>query len=311
MSGAISTLHRQTESNDLYAVKDSDINAANGNYVFTVGNVSSGKSTLQNLFLYRLWTNEHIVFDYCHETADHRHDAILNGWIESFSKGIFPERTKANLLQNFSIAFGQNNRKSVKINFLEISGEDIKTIVPDLRGSKPKIHSQLEQFLRLRKLNKRFVFVSDCEKHTTGSTSESGLGEDILFSELLEHLQTPQGIGLKRLNILFVAAKWDMVQHQYTGGVQEYFNRHFPNTKAFTKRSGIEATFIPFSVGSVKMDSTDGKNPSLRIATLENQYADFLIQWIYHSYSGRTLTGFPSIVESNIKRVLSALRRFL
>ena len=311
MSEAISTLPKQSESTALFEVKDSDINAANGNYIFTVGDVSSGKSTLQNILLYRLWTNEHIVFDYNHKTDDHRHDAILNGWVEKFSKGFFPERTRDGLLQDFAISFGQKNRKSVSINFLEISGEDIKSIVPDLRGTKPKMHSQLEQLLRLRKLNKRFVFVSDCEVHAKNATGESGLGEDILFSELLEHLHTPKGIGLKRLNILFVAAKWDMVKQQYAGGIQEYFTTHFPNTKAFANRAGIDATFVPFSIGSVKMEPGDGDTISPRIATLDNQYVDYLIQWIYHSYTGRSLTGFPSIVESKFKRFLSLLRPFL
>ena len=197
MSEAINIMKNQTDTGSPFGVRDSDINTASGNYVFTVGDVSSGKSTLQNILLYRLWTNENIVFDYKHKTSDHRHNAILNGWVEKFSKGFFPARTARGLLQNFAFSFGQKNRKSVNVNFLEISGEDIKSIVPKLRGSTPKIHSQLEQFLRLRKLNKRFIFVSDCEIHSSSATGESGLGEDILFSELLDHLHSPQGIGLK------------------------------------------------------------------------------------------------------------------
>lgn len=311
MTEAIEKVHTTNGVSQLFHVKDADINSAQGNYVFTVGDVSSGKTTLQNILMYRLWKNEDIVFEYNHKNGDHRHDAILNDWVEKFSKGHFPKRTDKGMIQDFSVSFGQKRKKSLKLNFLEISGEDIKSIVPDLRGAKPKIHSQLEQYLKLAKLNKRFVFVSDSEMYNDAMDDESGLGEDILFSSLLEHLYSTKGIGLKRMNILFVAAKWDLVQHQYTGGVQEYFKKHFPNTRAFVKKSSIEASFVPFTIGSVKLESTDVVRQTPRIAFLDNRYVDHLTQWLYHSYTGRNLDGIKPIADRWLDRVRAFLGRLV
>lgn len=293
-----------------YRVTEGDIGAASGNYIFTVGDVSCGKTTLQNILIYRLWTNESIIFEYAHSRGDHRHNALLNDWVTSFAQGEFPERTNKGLLQEFNVSFGQSKRKPVKMNYLEISGEDIKSIVPGLTTQKPALNSQLNQYLKLDKINKRFIFVSDCELHASGQSNQAGLAEDILFNELLEYLASPHGIGLKRINILFVAAKWDLVKDQYHGGAEEYFRRHFPQTRAFAKRPGIHAAYIPFTIGTVDLQEEEGGRMTQRIKSLENRYVDLMIQWIYNSYTGHSLLGFPKIVPTYLDRLKSFVARF-
>ncbi len=45
-----------------YQVRDEDFSHKEGNYIFTVGNVSSGKSTLQNILVYRLCQKDNVYF---------------------------------------------------------------------------------------------------------------------------------------------------------------------------------------------------------------------------------------------------------
>ena len=206
------------EEKDEYQVQEEDFANKEGNYIFTVGNVSSGKSTLQNFLIYRLWSKNDINFEYGHTTNDHRQKAVLNNWVDSFRKGILPARTKKGVIQEFNIAMSQKRKKPLDVNFIEISGEDIKSIIPSLDpGQKPSVHKYLDRYLTANnKINKRFVFVSDGEKHTKGvRTNVDNISEDILFSSFLRYLLSDTQKGLKKINVLFVISKWDTIREDY------------------------------------------------------------------------------------------------
>ena len=297
---------------DIYQVREEELESKKGNYIFTVGNVSSGKSTLQNLLIYRLWSREDIIFEYGNHSSDHRHNAIVNQWIESLNRGILPKRTQQGLIQEFNISIGQKGKKKLDVNFIEISGEDIKSIVPSLSsGKKPSVHNYLDRYLTANNgINKRFIFVSDGEKHRRGvQRDDSDISEDILFNTFLKYLLSETQKGLKDINILFVISKWDTVREDYGNNPKEYIKHNFAQTKSILDGSRVASMLLPFTVGKIEEKLVDKEKQIYenRIVVLENIYADRLIQWIYNTFTNEILKGLPPIKPSLLYRIARGL----
>jgi hypothetical protein len=301
-------------NNDIndYNVGDDDIDSKSGNYLFTIGNTSSGKSTLQNLLIYRLWSKEDIIFEYANKDGDHRHDKLLDDWVTNLRQGNFPLRTKQGILQEFSITISQAKKKKLELNFLEMSGEDIKSIVPTLdKSKKPKINEQLVAYLTTKKtkINKRFIFVSDAEenKKKRSSPNTDTINEDMLFNHFLRYLLGKDGLAMKKIKVLFVAAKWDLLKGEYSTA-QEYFRKNFPQTRGILKYNRADAVYIPFSVGvteTKEVEENGKKSFKKLIRSLESKYVDSLIQWIYSSFTNNTLKGMPKISLSLLDKIRS------
>ena len=295
-----------------YQVNEEDFSKKEGNYIFTVGNVSSGKSTLQNLLIYRLWSKNDISFEYGNNTSDHRHNAIINKWVDSFKQGILPKRTQQGIIQEFNIAISQKGKRKLDVNFLEISGEDIKSIVPSLDSDKkPSVHNFLDRYLMPENgINKRFIFVSDGEKHKRGITANvNNVSEDILFDAFLRYLLSDTQKGLKTLNILFVISKWDTVREDYKNDFQKYLKQNFPQTLSILDSDRITIMYLPFTVGKIEERVIDKDKDMYehRIVAFENTYIDRLIQWVYNTYTGETLKGLPPIKPSLLYRIAKML----
>ena len=295
-----------------YQVIEEDLAKKEGNYIFTVGNVSSGKSTLQNLLIYRLWTKENIIFDYGNNTNDHRQRAIINRWVDSFKQGILPKRTKQGVIQEFNIEIGQTGKQKLDVSFLEISGEDIKSIVPSLDSDRPpSVHNFLDRYLMPENgINKRFIFVSDGEKHKKGITTNlNNVSEDILFDAFLRYLLGDTQKGLKEINILFVVSKWDTVREDYKNNFEKYMKQNFPQTLSILNGSRVTVMYLPFTVGKIDEKLIDKEKDIYehRITTLENSHIDRMIQWVYYTFTGETLKEFPPIKPSLLYRIAKML----
>jgi len=284
-------------------VDDDAIEGKSGNYLFTVGNVGSGKSTLQSYFVHRLWSDPRLVFEYATADGNSAHDAYLNGWVQNIANGFFPQRTKAGKVREFTVRFGQARRPVLELGFIEIAGEEIRTIVPGSNGGDGHelgLSPYLERYLREPRIRKRFLFVSDAAANRPGSHREAAMySEDILFDTLLRYLLKRSGVGLKRLEALFVAAKWDQVKNDYKSE-RHYFRENFPQTLAtvaHTKR--IRASFMPFSVGEVAVDHSEGDGRSIaKIVRKETRYVDTLISWIYGSFTRRRLVDHVQVRQT-------------
>ncbi len=299
------------EEQDDYQVLEEDFSNKEGNYIFTVGNVSSGKSTLQNLMIYRLWSKDDINFEYGHHSNDHRQKALLSNWVDAFRKGILPPRTKQGLIQEFNISISQKRKKPLDLNFIEISGEDIKSIVPSLDSStKPSVHNFLDRYLtESNNINKRFIFVSNGEEHQRGNKTNDNLSEDILFDSFLRYLLSDSQKGLKKLNILFVIAKWDTVREDYKNDYKKYLKDNFPQTLSILDGERVTVMYLPFTVGKIEEQLVDKDNHVYenRIVRLENAYVDRLIQWTYNTFTGEVLNNFPPIKPSLLYRIAKSL----
>ncbi len=233
--------------------------------------------------------------------------------MESFKHGILPKRTKQGIIQDFNVEISQKGKRKLNVNFLEISGEDIKSIVPSLNpDKKPSIHSFLDRYLMPDNgINKRFIFVSDGEKHRIGTNTDiNNFSEDTLFDAFLRYLLGDTQKALKEINILFVISKWDVVRDDYKNDVQKYMKRNFPQTLSILDGNRVNVMYLPFTIGKIEEKLIDRENDIYenRITSLENTHIDRLIQWIYHTFTGETLKGFPPIKPSFLYRIAKILR---
>lgn len=283
-------------------VELSAIEGKSGDFLFTVGATGSGKSTIQSFLVHRLASHPSVVYTPASADGDPKNDAYLNGWVQNIANGFFPRRTERGQVREFNISFGQASRRTLDLSFIEIAGEDIHSIVPTVESHERenlRLSQHLEQYLREPHVNKRFMFITDAGARGSGKDRQSPYSDDILFCTLIRYLLSDTGIGLKRLDILFVVSKWDQIKNDYRTHKQ-YFKSHFPNTLAtVAKSSRIKSSFMPFSVGEV--DTTDQSTP--RILRKERKYVDTLISWIYESFSQRRLEGFPRVNKSLWERI--------
>jgi hypothetical protein len=289
-------------------VDGSSIEGKSGNYLFTVGNVGSGKSTIQSSLIHRLWSDSRILFEYATTDGNPAHDAYLNGWVQNIGNGFFPERTKAGGVREFTVRFGQRKRPVLQLSFIEIAGEDIRSIVPSgsrREGEQPRLNEYLERYLKEPHIKKRFLFVSDGALNRTGPQREAAMyNEDILFDTLLRYLLSNSGVGLKKIDALFVAAKWDQVKNDYRSE-RQYFRTNFPQTfGTVASTTRIRAGFMPFSVGDVVVDRPPDTGEAVaRIVRKESKYVDTLIGWIYQSFTQRRLVGHVKVRKTLWDRI--------
>ena len=294
-----------------FSVDPEAVDNRSGNFLFTVGNVSSGKSTLQNVLVYKLYTDNRTQLEYANIDGDAGHDVILDNWVQNLKKGYLPHRSQAGRFQEFNVKFRGKKRRALDFSFIEISGEDIRTIRPTVEsvqeGLPPKLHDTLDKYLRLPQANKRFIFVSDASKNRKHG-NPTPFDEDMLFTALIGHLLSNTGIRLNRIDTLFAAAKWDIVENEYRSE-KEYFAVNFPaTTKAVKATSRINACYMPFSIGKVEESEENGEVIA-KVNGVHDQYVEVLISWLYYTFTGRELQGFPKVRQNLWDRIKALAAR--
>jgi len=279
-----------------YKLTDEDIENAEGNYIFTIGLPSSGKTSLQTAMLYRLYKYNNIKFKYFTNTIEH--EIIIREWLNEFNNNKIPSRTHKGDIQRFTISFGFKKNKSeknfLKINFLEISGEDIKTIQATPENKTPKLHPHLEALLKSETIKKYFLFVFDVNQ-------TKDIFQGTLFDKFLDYLKEIQP-NLKEIDCLFIFSKSDYdgdIRKKYKTA-KEYANKHLPNAL------GVNMEYFFFSLGEFDKNDTKG----LTIKNFNPKDIDMLIYWIYSKISGKKLK-IENRLFSFFKEILSYLKKML
>lgn len=269
------------------SVNEMPMEPMRGHCLVTIGVVGCGKSTLQNALIHRLHTDERVQFHM--QGGDVAEQQELRDWVYRFDRKELPPRTPVGLLQKFSIEFGQKKRLP-RLNFMEISGEEIESILPTDDNPTPRFNERLEDILLDRNLNKLFVFVSDSSRYqdatgqTDVDTGKPRLYEDMLFNALLLHFKD---VGLGKLNILFLAGKWDKVRHQ-NQDPEKFFKTNFPQTRSTIRYSSgnIKIQYIRFTIGRVHEDEN-------WILSHDFTPIERVIQWIHQGCTRTPLKGYP------------------
>lgn len=289
MTDDIIKIPNQETDEEVYQVNRTEIKSKKGNYIFTVGNVTSGKSCIQSMLVHRLMNRRDISLSFSNKKGEDIHDYLLNEVIRKIDNGDLPDRTAQGKIQEFNIRFVPENLKPLEFNFLEISGEDIKTIIPSgERNNKPSLNENLTLYLRTPKVKKSFIFVADATRTKLNHELKDNPSEDVLFNMLISHFLS-KAIGLKNIHILFLVSKWDKVESEYVS-VRQYINDHFPQTMALlnSQSNYFQVTYAPYSLGDVVVEKRNGRlKPTL--IRIEPSYTDTVLRWLYKTHTGKIL----------------------
>lgn len=279
---------------------------AGNNCLFTVGTVSAGKSTLQHALVHRLWKDDRIKLQFWDMQSglpqEQKQDGVLMDWVIKFDRGELPRRTPKDTFETFSVEFGMAKGKQVKLSFVEISGEHFEDMLPkpDQPDHEPRLKSEMVRLLTEKKINKYFVFVADTDRQLDAKAT---FQQDTLFSRILEEFKR---LKLRRIRVLFLAAKWDQVDNKNLHP-RQFFSRHFPNSMAALRDyRGAKVQFIRFTIGELAPAADDGS--ALQILRRDFEPVERVIQWVYFHTTGRRLQHYPPINETlweKIKRLAS------
>ena len=267
-----------------------------GTCLITAGNTSSGKSTMHRALIHHLFTDEDVQMEFLNGQGEPMINKDLKDWILDFDRGEFPDRNVWNQnMDTFFIEFGQG-RRMVNLSFFEISGEAFKKLIPGPDHPPIDLIKGMEDILMAKEVNKLFIFVTDSMRNGNleGSRRDEDqfLFDDMMFSELLSQIRQ---LGIRRIRLLFVAAKWDSVAGR-AQTPRRFFMRKFPSTRATLKRFSLsDVTYIRFSVGDVQKQKNSTGERVDTIMKHDPLFAARVANWIYHKACGRPLKGHPRV----------------
>lgn len=165
-----------------------------GNYLFTVGLPTRGKSTFQRHLVWYLQRGvagpEHtLTADTSDPVRLARFEKLLLEWDGEFRSGHFPGAT-SHQDPPTEITLKVESRSAIpnpdlEFGFFEMSGEVFSQIREDIRKQRPvKLNAELEDFLKTSKSNIVFTFLA------SGMNLED---DDYIFAKFIEHLKKLRG----------------------------------------------------------------------------------------------------------------------
>ena len=271
-----------------------------GTCLLTAGAANSGKSTFLRAFMHRIWTDERLNLVFRDADGEPLADPELQRWVFEFDRGDFPERTPVGKLQSFFIEFGQQSR-SITLSFVDLSGEDYQRIVPESGSERvqAELTEEVEHILTSRSVRKLLVFVTDAKRGRTKKGApaskedlDQALYEDMMFFTILNRIHA---LGVRRIQLLFVASKWDTMVNRNEPPAR-FFRQRLPKTRATLKRfDNVKVQYLRFSVGEVKRSTLTGEE---RIARHDPVPVSRVVQWVHVHACGRKLKGYPKLQPS-------------
>lgn len=283
----------ENESSDSqYQIEDSDISKKSGNYVLTFGRTNSGKSTIQQHIISWLYEKSEHGLNLNPVDGHFEPVVFLQEWIEKLRNGELPDRTPRSKQTEFNITITPKNNRLPILNFgfFEISGEQMKAVVPkEGKGYKPSLPKPIHKFLSNKRIMFSFLFVSDARlyKEQGSSYSKSLPREDILFCDFLNYIENNFGKKFSKTPILFVISKWDEVEHIYNDSetyMEKNLNQTFNRLREI-KSKRVMVNDIKHSIG--KIEELDGK----AIIKGNNNFdsTKLITEWIYESFTNKSL----------------------
>ena len=171
------------EASDQDHLAKVDISKRRGNYILAIGLPESGKTTLQSFMTYFLTVGNdfNASLDVVERNNDINNQAqfLFTEWLKKWKNGEFPDSTPVGEDEireiRLDVQNKQNKKQKFNLSFLEISGENFSSIVPD-RNQVPTLFNRLRDFITNSKINLNIVLVLK-----PNSDTRAGI-DDLLFA---------------------------------------------------------------------------------------------------------------------------------
>ena len=254
-----------------------NISSRRGNYLLTVGLPRSGKTVLQSFMTYYMGVAGKLDAQLDNKekgkagTINHEAQRIQTLWLDSWKKGEFPESTSVgeNEIRELRLTVTNNENSGQKFNlsFLEISGENFLSVVPD-RNQIPKLFDRLKSFLTNKniKINIIFLLKSDEENEQVSC--------DALFTNFIQFANNELNIDVrKKLNLILVLPdtksifgedKWAQAKKNkrlYEKIMKSYVYEKFPATyMIYNNWKKNNRAIMAFNIGDIENEKLKNQN---------------------------------------------------
>ena len=252
------------ESADVDHLAKVDITNRRGNYILAVGLPESGKTTLQSFMTYVLMVgdkyNAHLDVAEKNGDINSQTQLLVTNWLEKWQIGEFPDSTPVGEDEirevRLDVENNRNIRQNFNLSFLEISGENFASIVPN-RSQVPTLFKRLREFLENKKINLNIVLV--LKSHS----SNQNVSNDALFSNFFVFLRNQLKIKLlDRFGLIilvpnprniFSGDDWDEAQTDgrlFEKTMLDYIHKTCPATyKIYLSHNKKKRFILPFHIG--------------------------------------------------------------
>jgi len=302
-----------TEEIPSHVIDDVDQSNRWGNYVLTVGNINSGKSTLQQWLVTWFFTKG--VTQATFKPIDGAQDPVkkLYDMVNRTLRGEFPASTLIGKQEEFQLSITPKDKKKLPLDFgfFEISGEDLKQVIPDETNAfQPYLPSSINRFLDNKKIRFTLLFVSNAEAHAKfkqnkQTTLPDQLEEDALFCSFMDYLERNFGNKFKRAPILLCISKWDYAKQHFSNDPNTYFKKALPQTYTrflIKHQQKIPVMSVPFSVGRIRHQGGESKRAI--VEEIDDTSTQLIASWIYRSFTRKDLLGESSWLKKAIRRTI-------
>lgn len=296
----------ETHSHNVCDIDDVDQENKNGNYVLTFGNIGSGKSTLQQWLV--AWLRTKGIAEVTFEPVNGSHMPVeeCQKMVIKTTKGCFPDSTAKGNAKEYKISITPSRGKlpSLAFSFFEISGEELKEVVPDKSfGYTPTLPEYMNGFLANPKIRFSLLIVTDVEKHSLIKRSKKNgmyrdLDEDHMICSFLDYLRNNFDNKFFRAPVLICLAKWDKAAGIYEN-TDSYLKDALPQTYnriLLMKKRKIMVNIVAHSVGAVKVsDKGEAFVPKPNFKSTEK-----IAKWIYSSFTHKKIKNdgfFTTIIK--------------
>lgn len=283
-----------------YSIKNSDFSTRSGAYLFTIGNTGSGKTTLHQYIL--KWLKDNTTLERCSVDGHYGPVATIDDFISSADRRVFCARTTVGEPMELKVKIHPIKSPPLELGFFEISGEDIKSVIPT-HSKSPELPEKLEEALGNRNIRYAFIFVSDADE-----ARRETFNEDRLFASFLDYTSQRHD-HLRRVPLLFVVSKWYGKNVSDFKSPHEYVKTKLPGTYRrlmLMKKQGINHAIVSHYIGTHK-ETTDDTGKVERVITEQNMNSSAaIVKWVYKNFKNRNMDGrtFLSTFFENLSNPL-------
>lgn len=261
-----------------------------GNYIFTFGKRSSGKTTLQFHLLRWLMTGGDFNTEALPIENSMAAHAIVDQWQQMWADGRFPLSTETQQPKEFKFKVSPHEgiTDPLTFSFFEIAGEDFQSVRVTEDNPDPQMLDVLDRFLRNPNINFSLVLVCD------GDDPEE---DDIFISAFLTFLHKEYGYRFHdTAPIMLVIAKSDLGIKKLRADNEtgqdstiKLNNAVFLNRYLKRTANALRAWPAGHQIFSFKVGIVEGQGSSSRIVKAEFQDIGKIFASLYRRFIGKNL----------------------
>ena len=285
--------------------------------IITIGQPGSGKTTFQSFLLRYLMEETKLANMNISENGErHMMNNNLRDWTEMWRAGRLPSANSLGDIKTlrWELLPADKKKPELDFSFLEVAGEDLKTVEETDSNDVPKLPEEVRDFIDTSEANSR-LFVLICD----GSNPHVS---DQLATATLEYLSAYFDEKSKKIPILILLSKpilarnlWESETKKALPGNSENFPANFVGkymslTIAQMQKMGLDYFVKPLFIGKIQLadplvvgEAREEGNKNAGVSTLAKpDFEDIgkIFLWIYEMGTGKKLENRPGF----LKRVL-------